>query len=164
MEENTRLVLDRDFTNWVSSLKKEIRSAQLKAATRVNTELLRLYWHMGAEICEKQKSATWGDGWLKELSRELTAEFPNMNGFSYRNLRNIKQWYQFYNQEDTIWQQPVAKLESESEPPHVDKGNAIAQQPVAQLGDLFRVADLQDKKQRHGAVRPGGSRPSDRHL
>ena len=56
--------------------------AQVKAAIKVNTELLRLYWRMGADICEKQKSATWGDGWLKELSRELMAEFPNMKGFS----------------------------------------------------------------------------------
>jgi len=46
---------------------------------------------MGADICEKQKSATWGDGWLKELSRELMAEFPDMKGFSYRNLRYIRQ-------------------------------------------------------------------------
>ena len=61
-------------------------------------------------ICEKQKSATWGDGWLKELSRELMAEFPDMKGFSYRNLRYIRQRYEFYNQRFVIWQQPVAKL------------------------------------------------------
>ena len=35
-------------------------------ALAINTELLRLYWRMGADICEKQKSASWGDGWLKD--------------------------------------------------------------------------------------------------
>ena len=80
-------------------------------ALAINTELLRLYWRMGADICEKQKSASWGDGWLKELSRELVAEFPDMKGLSYRNLKYIRQWYQFYNEQLTIWQQAVAKLD-----------------------------------------------------
>ena len=98
MAGNMTLVGNGEFKSWVSQLKKDIRCAQVKAAIKVNTELLRLYWRMGADICEKQKSATWGDGWLKELSRELMAEFPNMKGFSYRNLRYIRQWYEFYNQ------------------------------------------------------------------
>lgn len=79
---------------------------------------------MGSDICEKQKSATWSDGWLKELSRELMAESPDMKGFSYRNLRYIHQWYKFYNQALIIWQQPVAKL-----------GNDKGQQPVAPISE-----------------------------
>ena len=86
-----------EFKSWVSQLKKDIRSAQIKAAIKVNTELLRLYWRMGADICEKQKSASWGDGWLKD---------------------------QFYNEQLTIWQQLVAKLD-----------DVNMQQLVAQLQD-----------------------------
>ena len=115
MARNMTLAGNSEFKSWVSQLKKEIRSAQVKAAIKVNTELLRLYWRMGADICEKQKFATWGEGWLKELSRELMAEFPDMKGFSYRNLRYIRQWYEFYNQRFTIWQQPVAKLDDDNE-------------------------------------------------
>ena len=124
MTGNMTLAGNSDFKNWVSRLKQDIRSAQIKAAIKVNTELLRLYWRMGADICEKQKSASWGDGWLKELSRELMFEFPDMKGFSYRNLRYIRQWHEFYNQDLTIWQQAVAKLD-----------NANGQQAVAQLGE-----------------------------
>lgn len=112
MAGNMTLAGNSEFKSWVSQLKKDIRSAQVKAAIKVNTELLRLYWRMGSDICEKQKSATWGDGWLKELSRELMAEFPDMKGFSYRNLRYIRQWYEFYNQQLVIWQQPVATIQS----------------------------------------------------
>ena len=127
MAENMTLAGNSEFKSWVSQLKKDIRSAQVKAAIKVNTELLHLYWRMGAGICEKQKSASWGDGWLKELSRELMAEFPDMKGFSYRNLRYIRQWYEFYNQRIIIWQQAVAKL-----------GDANGQQPVAQISeDVF---------------------------
>ena len=124
MAENMTMASNSDFKSWVSQLKQDIRSAQIRAAIKVNTELLRLYWRMGADICEKQKSASWGDGWLKELSRELMDEFPDMKGFSYRNLRYIRQWHEFYNQDLTIWQQAVAKLD-----------NANGQQAVAQLGE-----------------------------
>ena len=109
------LASNSDFMSWVSQLKQDIRCAQVKAAIKVNTELLRLYWRMGADICEKQKSASWGDGWLKELSRELMAEFPDMKGFSYRNLRYIRQWYEFYYQQFAIWQQAVAKFSDNKE-------------------------------------------------
>ena len=127
MAENMTLAGNSEFKSWVSQLKKDIRSAQVKAAIKVNTELLHLYWRMGADICEKQKSASWGDGWLKELSRELMAEFPDMKGFSYRNLRYIRQWYEFYNKRIIIWQQAVAKLD-----------DANRQQPVAQISeDVF---------------------------
>ena len=127
MAGNMTLATNRDFKSWVSQLKKDIRSAQIKAAIKVNTELLRLYWRMGADICEKQKSASWGDGWLKELSRELMTEFPDMKGFSHRNLQYIRQWYLFYNQENTIVQQVVAQLE-----------DVNVQQPVAKLDDDMR--------------------------
>ena len=94
---NMTLASNSEFKSWVSQLKKDIRSAQVKAAIKVNTELLRLYWRMGADICEKQKSASWGDGWLKD---------------------------QFYNEQLTIWQQLVAKLD-----------DVNMQQLVAQLQD-----------------------------
>ena len=127
MAGNMTLAGNSEFKSWVSQLKKDIRSAQVKAAIKVNTELLRLYWRMGADICEKQKSATWGDGWLKELSRELMAEFPDMKGFSHRNLKYIRQWYEFYNQQLIIGQQLVAQLRNDER-----------QQPVATISeDVF---------------------------
>ena len=54
MTGNMTLAGNSEFKSWVSQLKKDIRSAQVKAAIKVNTELLRLYWRMGSGICEKQ--------------------------------------------------------------------------------------------------------------
>ena len=121
---NMTLASNSEFKSWVSQLKKDIRSAQIRAEIKMKTELLRLDWGMGANICEKQKSASWGDGWLKELSRELMAEFPDMKGLSYRNLKYIRQWYQFYNEQLTIGQQVVAQLD-----------DVNVQQLVAQIQD-----------------------------
>lgn len=109
----TALSINQPFKDWVNHLKQDIRSAQIKAAVRVNSELLHLYWQLGAEIIERQKEMTWGSGFLEELSHELMAEFPDMKGFSYRNIRSIKQWYLFYNEPYTIWQQVVSKLGEE---------------------------------------------------
>ena len=121
------MLANNDFKKWVLDLKNDIRRSQIKAIVKVNVEMLRLYWRMGAEICEKQKTASWGDGWLKELSRELMSEFPDMKGFSYRNLKYIRQWYQFYNEQITIGQQLVAQL-----------GDVNVQQVVAQIEeDVF---------------------------
>ena len=139
MAGNMTLATNCDFKSWVSQLKQDIRSAQIKAAIKVNTELLRLYWRMGADICEKQKSASWGDGWLKELSRELMTEFPDMKGFSHRNLQYIRQWYLFYNQENTIVQQVVAQFEDVNvQQPVAKLDDDMRQQPVAQISeDVF---------------------------
>ena len=139
MAENMTMASNSDFKSWVSQLKQDIRSAQIRAAIKVNTELLRLYWRMGADICEKQKSASWGDGWLKELSRELMTEFPDMKGFSHRNLQYIRQWYLFYNQENTIVQQAVAQLEDVNVQQAVAKlDDDMRQQTVAQISeDVF---------------------------
>ena len=139
MAENMTMASNSDFKSWVSQLKQDIRSAQIRAAIKVNTELLRLYWRMGADICGKQKSASWGDGWLKELSRELMTEFPDMKGFSHRNLQYIRQWYLFYNQENTIVQQAVAQLEDVNVQQAVAKlDDDMRQQTVAQISeDVF---------------------------
>lgn len=105
--------MNSEFSEWIKNIKREIRSAQIKTAVKVNSGLLHLYWNLGKEITERQKTSNWGDGFLKELSRELMTEFPNMKGFSYTNIRYIRQWYLFYNQNHTICQQVVGKLGEE---------------------------------------------------
>lgn len=110
-----------DYKAWVVEIKTRLRAVQLKAATSVNSALLEFYWALGADIVDKQKNSTWGDGFLKQLSKDLMAEFPDMKGFSYRNLRAIRQWYLFYCEDGPIWQQPVARLEN----PHLPQVSQI---------------------------------------
>ena len=109
-ESNPKNIITSEYKNWIVDLKLRIRQSQIKAAVKVNTELLRLYWQMGSEIVEKQKNAHWGDGFLKQLSKDLMSDFPDMKGLSYRNLRAIKQWFLFYNESFTKWQQVAAIL------------------------------------------------------
>lgn len=86
------------YSEWLRGLKQRVRQAQLKAAVQVNTALLEFYWELGADIVERQKNAKWGSGFLKRLSADLMAEFPDMKGFSHRNLKYIRQWHLFYTE------------------------------------------------------------------
>lgn len=99
------------YREWLEALKTNIQQSQIKAAIQVNSELLHLYWRIGKDIVQKQEQTQWGDGFLQTLSRDLQEAFPAMKGFSYRNLKYIRQWYLFYNQENIIGKQLVSQLE-----------------------------------------------------
>jgi len=109
---STTLNITADFKQWLVALKSRIRQSQIKAAIKVNTELLRLYWDLGHDISVRQMDAEWGSGFFENLSRELRAEFPEMTGFSSTNLKYSKRFYEFYTQDKTILQQLGAKLET----------------------------------------------------
>jgi len=98
-----------DYHQWLIDLKTRFRQVQLKAAVAVNTELLRFYWELGADILARQASQAWGSGFLEKLSQDLMQEFPEMKGFSVRNLKYIRQWHRFWV-ESAIGQQAVAQL------------------------------------------------------
>lgn len=72
----------KDYISWLTDLKGRIQNAQIKAALKVNTELLLLYWDLGREILEKEKTAEWGDKLIPQLSKDLLKAFPEMKGFS----------------------------------------------------------------------------------
>lgn len=109
---------NRQYREWVKSLKAKIRRAQAKAAVRVNVELLRLYWGMGRDIAEKRMEAEYGSGFFDNLSRDLKNEFPDKEGFSVSHLKYIKRFYLLYASLDRgRWneanrQQPVDELDA----------------------------------------------------
>ena len=107
-------MVEKDFSAysaWLLELKKQFRQVQLKAAVAVNTELLQFYWALGADIAQQQAQVSWGSGFLAQLSQDLMREFPQVKGFSLRNLKYIRQWYAFWNAGE-IGQQAVAQLVS----------------------------------------------------
>lgn len=65
MIENMTLAGNNELNSWVLQSKKDIRSAQIRVVIKVNTELLHLYWRMGEDICERQKSASCAMACLK---------------------------------------------------------------------------------------------------
>jgi len=118
--------MNPEYKQWLAHLKAQIRSAQIKAALKINAELIILYWRLGNEIVQKQNEARWGDKWLHQLSKDSMSEFPDIKGFSHTNLKYIIRWYQFYA--PAIGQQAVAQLQTVA----ATESNTIVQQAVAQ--------------------------------
>lgn len=97
------------YMELLAELKTQISSAQLKAAQSVNQELVLLYWRMGKQISERMKSEGWGSKVIDRLAVDLHRSFPEMKGFSPRNLRYMRAFAETY-QDETFLQQAVAKL------------------------------------------------------
>ncbi|MCL2832459.1 MAG: DUF1016 N-terminal domain-containing protein [Treponema sp.] len=98
------------YTKWLKDIKNRIRQSQIKAAVKINSELLQLYWNMGLDIVDRQMEAAWGSGFFEQLSKDLRSEFPDMEGFSTTNLKYIKRFYQFYSKDSQIRHQPVDEM------------------------------------------------------
>jgi predicted nuclease of restriction endonuclease-like (RecB) superfamily len=106
----TEPVLPADYPSWLKSLKEQILAARRKAALSLNSSLIELYWLIGTKIIEQEKSGNWGSGLIDRLSRDLAFEFPDIKGFSRRNLYALRQWYLFYSLQHSIVPQAVAQL------------------------------------------------------
>jgi len=111
MAKPVSVIQDKTYKAWVNDLKSQIQSAQIKAAVSVNKELLKLYWLLGSQIVEKQKASAWGDGFIQQLSHDLRQEFPDMKGFSARNLERMRKWYLYWSKEKAIATQAVSQLD-----------------------------------------------------
>jgi len=105
----TNLAISSEYKIWLNELKQQFLQAQLKATVKVNATLLEFYWTLGADIVEKQKDSSWGEGFLTQLSADLMAEFPDVKGFSKRNLEQIRKWYRFWSANPAIAKQPVSQ-------------------------------------------------------
>jgi predicted nuclease of restriction endonuclease-like (RecB) superfamily len=91
-----KIILDKDYSIWLSQIKEKVRLSQIKASLSINKELISLYINLGVQILEKQEYAKWGENFLGQLSKDLRSEFPDISGFSKRNLELIRQWTTFY--------------------------------------------------------------------
>lgn len=80
----------------VNSLKEKIRLARIKASNTVNTQLLQLYWEIGATILNEEISAGWGAKIVDKLAKDLRLEFSDMKGLSARNLRYMRDFASAY--------------------------------------------------------------------
>ena len=93
--------IDAEYAEWIAELKHRYRSAQVKAAVRVNAEKLLFNWQLGRDLVQKKAEERWGAGVVEQVSLDLKREFPNAGGFSTSNLWFMKRWYLFYTQGDS---------------------------------------------------------------
>lgn len=99
-------MLENDFKKVINEIKEDIKNTQFKAIQEVNSNLIMLYFRLGKIVSENK---AYGSNFTKQVSQELKLTFPNMKGFSERNIRAMRMFYEEYAA-DEKWQQLVAKL------------------------------------------------------
>ena len=101
---------ENSYKAWITELKQRIRLSQIKAAVKVNIEMLHLYWSIGEDIVNRSAEAVWRKSVINQLLQDLKDEFPHMEVFSPRNLAYMKQMYLLYNCGENL-QQLAAKID-----------------------------------------------------
>ena len=93
------LMNNNEYIEIIETIKGEIRGAQYKAALSVNRELIMLYYHIGTVINEHK---TWGSKFIENLAADIRIAFPNVKGYSVRNLKYMAKFAETYPDEEFV--------------------------------------------------------------
>lgn len=91
-------IIDKDYTQWVEELSVRYHQSQIKAAIKVNREMLKYYWELGRDIEEMRVEERWGEKVMSRLSMDLCEAMPDAKCFSTTNLLYMKNFYRLYSQ------------------------------------------------------------------
>ena len=125
--------IDNDYAGWIKDLSLRFRQSQIKAAVKVNSELIQFYWELGRDIVEMKAEERWKDNFWGNLHSDLTTFLPDVKGLSITNLQYTKRFYSLYN--SLISNHPqVVGVNQDEHPQLVGEENKI------ELMQLFLVA------------------------
>lgn len=105
----SNLLNNEEYKKFLLNIKQQIQQAQVKAVIAVNAELIKLYWSIGNEILTRQNIQKWGAKVVEQLSKDLKSNFPDLKGFSRRNLMYMRQFAENYPDFEFV-QQAVAQI------------------------------------------------------
>ena len=104
------MTTDEGYIQWMADIKQRFRQNQIKAAVHVNTAMLEFYWSVGRDLVTLRAEERWGAGVVKQFALDMRQAFPDETGFSYSNVKYMKQWYSFYYERVKKGQQPVGLI------------------------------------------------------
>ena len=90
------------YGQFLADLKGRIQTAQLRASLAVNRELVLLYWQIGRDILDRQERESWGSKVIDRLAADLKRAFPDMKGFSPRNLKYMRAFAEAWHEEAIV--------------------------------------------------------------
>lgn len=100
-------MLNNSFQEITDNIKNEISKTQLEIMINANTKLVNLYFYIGKTL---EENSSWGSKFIDNVAIELKMSFPNLKGFSIRNLKYMKSFYNEYKEEDNEFVQLVAQI------------------------------------------------------
>ena len=87
---------DERYRHWISDVGNRFKNSQIKAAVRVNEEMLHFYWTLGQDMTALKENANWGNHFYQRISSDLVKILPEVKSFSPRNLLYMSQFYKMY--------------------------------------------------------------------
>ncbi|MBL0708169.1 MAG: hypothetical protein JJW00_03885 [Sulfurimonas sp.] len=105
----------KEYESFIIDIKKQIEISQTKAITKVNQELIMMYFNIGKIISVKQEKLGWGAKVIDNLSHDIKVSFPQLDGFSTRNIKRMVRFYKEYIKVPPA----AAQLSNEKMPPLV---------------------------------------------
>ena len=132
---------DVRYRKWITAVSKRFRQSQLKAAVKVNDEMLRFYWGLGRDISLLSKEADYGSNFYKTISGDLKDVFPDIKSFSPTNLKYMRYFYEMYPDIEIRQQTADALAIPEDRPQLVDGFDQTENrpQPVDDLEMIFYI-------------------------
>ncbi|MDA8561526.1 DUF1016 N-terminal domain-containing protein [Gammaproteobacteria bacterium] len=104
-----KMIINQEYNKLFLELKTRVTASRYRTAVKVNNELINLYHHIGNIILRSQEKEGWGAKIINQLSKNLRAEFPDMNGFSPQNLKYMRKFTEEFCQTE-ISQQAADKI------------------------------------------------------
>ncbi|MBN2877658.1 MAG: DUF1016 family protein, partial [Bacilli bacterium] len=101
--------LPDDYSQFMIDLKERIKKERIKSVLSANTALVLMYWDIGHAILKKQKEEGWGAKVIDRMAQDLEKEFPDMRGFSARNLRYMRKFAECWPEPEIV-QRIVAQI------------------------------------------------------
>lgn len=125
---------NKQYLQWIESVKSRYRQSQIKAHLQVNAAVLEFNWYLGRDISEIMRTRIWGSGVVNQVSLDLKAAFPEAQGFSTDNLYRMARFYRFYSEQKEIVAQVVQQLQ-----PVESKSDTFVAQLVQQIKDALVI-------------------------
>ena len=92
-------MLEKDFKIVINEVKNQISNTKIEIFQNANMSLLKLYYNIGKIIYDNSK---WGNKFIESMAHELKISFPNIKGFSVRNLKSMKKYYLICSQNEKV--------------------------------------------------------------
>lgn len=90
------VIINPEYSEWIKSISLNFKQCQIKAASKVNEEMLLFYWNLGKDISRMNKLALYGSDFYSKISKDLRAELPDVKSFSVTNLRYMCWFFELY--------------------------------------------------------------------
>jgi len=97
------------YADLLAGIKSRVQAARVRAGLAANRELVLMYWDIGTDILHRQREEGWGSQVIDRISRDIKIEFPNLTGFSPRNLKYMRAFAEEYPDREFV-QQLVAQI------------------------------------------------------